>query len=75
MAQSKMFASELCAFRKYAGLTLRETAAMVGRHWNTVARWERGERIPDPLVQEAVLARLKLYSPQRASSCERKANT
>jgi len=29
-------------------------AAVLGVHWNTVARWERGEMTPSPLVQRGV---------------------
>ena len=53
------FGPELRALRKAAGLTQADVAQLVGRHPNTVARWERGERTPEPLVQEAALARLR----------------
>ena len=53
------FGRELRRLRKAAGLTQADVAKLVGRHPNTVARWERGERTPEPLVQEAVLARLR----------------
>ena len=29
------------------GWTQEQLAARVGAHWNTVARWERGEVMPD----------------------------
>ena len=53
------FASTLRRIRIAAGLTQAQVATMVGRHANTVARWERGERTPGPLVREAVLARIR----------------
>ena len=45
--------------RKTAGLTQTAAGWLLGRTKNTVARWERGERTPEPLVQEAALARLR----------------
>lgn len=32
--------------RRAAGLTQRQLAECLGIHWNTVARWERGEISP-----------------------------
>ena len=48
----------LAYVRGQRGLTQAEVARLVGRHVNTVARWERGELTPEPLVQDAVLIRL-----------------
>jgi len=52
------FGSELRRLRTEAGLTQAQVAELVGRDPNTIARWERGELLPGPLVQEGVLARL-----------------
>lgn len=34
--------------RTEKGWTQEEMAEEVGAHWNTIARWERGEVPPDP---------------------------
>ena len=52
------FGPSLRRARLAAALTQGQVAGLIGRHKNTVARWERGEVRPEPLVQEAVLARL-----------------
>lgn len=54
-----VFGAEVRRLRLGAGLTQAQAAEIVGRDANTVARWERGELIPEPLVCEAVLARLR----------------
>jgi len=64
------FANQFYAARKKARLTLHQAGELVGRDENTVWRWEAGLLIPDPLVQEAALARL---DAQRLS--ERRVNT
>lgn len=38
-----MTGSELRRLRERRGETQREFARRIGRHWNTVARWERDE--------------------------------
>jgi transcriptional regulator with XRE-family HTH domain len=48
------FAAWLRYERKQRGWTLAETAEVLGVHWNTVARWERGEMTPSELAQKAV---------------------
>ena len=52
------FGPAIRAARLRAGLTQAEVGRLLGRHWNTIARWERGERTPDVLTQEGALARL-----------------
>ncbi len=54
MAPPEDFAAWLRFEREQRGWTLAETAEVLGVHWNTVARWERGEMTPSPLVQRAV---------------------
>jgi len=58
LANRKAFGADLRLARSKARLTQAEVGSLVGRHANTVAQWERGEQLPEPLVQEAVLARL-----------------
>ena len=53
------FGLKLHAARQALGMTQAQVGELVGRDHNTVARYERGERVPEPLVQEAILARLK----------------
>jgi transcriptional regulator with XRE-family HTH domain len=50
----KEFAAWLKYQREARGWTLAEAAAVVGVHWNTWARWERGEMRPSALAQQAV---------------------
>jgi len=52
------FGPALRRARLAAGLTQAAVAFLVGRHKNTIARWERGEVHPEPLVREAVLRRV-----------------
>ena len=57
------FGKQLRELRQACRLMQAQVAKLVGRSSNTVARWERGERTPDVLVQEAVLARLRELPP------------
>ena len=50
------FAEKVRMARIKAGMFQRDVADLVGRTPNTVARWERGERQPEPLAQGAILA-------------------
>lgn len=55
---TRPFAARLRAARRRAGLTQVEVARLVGYDANTVARWERGERVPHPRTQSTALAAL-----------------
>jgi DNA-binding transcriptional regulator YiaG len=47
-----MTGTELKAIRKRAGLTQVQLADLVGLHWNSIARQERGEvRITEPVAR------------------------
>lgn len=48
------FAAWLRFEREHRGWTLAKTADVLGVHWNTIARWERGEMTPSLLTQRAV---------------------
>ncbi|CAN5803736.1 hypothetical protein BH24GEM1_BH24GEM1_20180 [soil metagenome] len=54
MAPPKDYAAWLRFEREQRGWTLAEMADVLGVHWNTVARWERGDMTPSALVQKAV---------------------
>lgn len=54
MAPPTDFAAWLKFEREQLGWTLARMGEVLGVHWNTVARWERGEMTPSPLVQRAV---------------------
>lgn len=43
--------------------TLHDAAAATGAHWNTVARWWRGEQCPRGLYRRAVQAYLAPHWP------------
>ena len=49
------FSERFRAWRLSRGLTQVQAGALIGRHGNTVARWERGEITPDPIVQTHAL--------------------
>ncbi len=49
------FGPRLRAARTRAGLTQAALAERIGYTPNTVARWERGERVPHPSVQDRAL--------------------
>jgi len=52
------FGPRLRELRRRAGLTQAQVAELVGREANTIARWERGERLPGELVRQAALHRV-----------------
>lgn len=52
------------AIRKRAGLTLGETAALVGVHVDTLARWERGSHAPTGANRDAYSAALAVLSDE-----------
>lgn len=54
MAPPKEFPAWLKHQREARAWTLADAAKVVGVHWNTWARWERGEMTPSALVQQAV---------------------
>ena len=62
MTPINKFGKALKTRRTQAGLTQERAGKLLGRHQNTIARWERGEIVPDALTQEAVLARLETQS-------------
>jgi transcriptional regulator with XRE-family HTH domain len=53
------FGEEFKRVREEKLLTQAEAAKLVDRDTMTISRWERGEVVPEPLVQEAALARLR----------------
>lgn len=53
------FGLKLYRLRRRAGLRQADVAQLVHRNINTIARWERGEVVPDTLVREVVLRRLR----------------
>lgn len=58
-----MTGSELRHIRKQLGLSQHKFAPLLGIHWNTLARFERGEvNISEPV---AILARLRLELAER----------
>lgn len=59
MSPPEDFAAWLRFEREQRDLTLAEMADIIGVHWNTVARWERGTMTPSALTQGAVRDKLK----------------
>ena len=53
-----MTGRDLKILRKLAGWTWHETAAALGVHWRTVARWEASEQLPS-LAAVAATATLR----------------
>jgi transcriptional regulator with XRE-family HTH domain len=53
------FGEDFRKLREEKLLTQAEAAKIVGRDLMTISRWECGEVVPEPLVQEAALARLR----------------
>ena len=53
------FGTALYRARTKAGLRQRDVAERVGVQTNTVARWERGQFQPLPIVQRAVLESIR----------------
>ena len=51
----KVTGDTIRAARRRRGLTQIEAANEVGVHWNTWARWERGERTPTGLYRKALV--------------------
>ena len=52
------FANQLAAERQRLGLTLREFAALLDVSPRTLDHWIAGTRVPLPVTQEGVMARL-----------------
>jgi DNA-binding transcriptional regulator YiaG len=47
-----MTGKQLLSIRRKLGLTQKELANELGIHWNSLARWERGEvRITEPVAR------------------------
>lgn len=59
MAPPTDFAAWLRFEREQRDWTLAQMADAIGVHWNTVARWERGDMTPSVLAQSAVRGKLK----------------
>lgn len=49
-----MTPAEIRDARERLGLSQRAMALALGVHWNTLARWERGELVPAPYLWRAV---------------------
>jgi transcriptional regulator with XRE-family HTH domain len=58
-------AEQLIRHRTTLGMTQKEAAGRLGVDQGTLARWERGERVP----QAAFLERAKRYLGQDADQC------
>lgn len=59
MAPPQDFAAWLRFEREQREWTLARMAEVIGVHWNTVARWERGDMTPSALTQQAVREALR----------------
>jgi transcriptional regulator with XRE-family HTH domain len=57
------FPTEFRALRRARRLTQAAAAAACGVTKSAVEKWERGERTPHPLMQEAALAALRAIPP------------
>lgn len=53
------FPEAIIALRQAAGLTQETAARVLEVTMSSVSKWERGVATPQPMVQEAVVARLR----------------
>jgi len=70
-----MTGTELRRLRTAAGLSQRALAAQMGVHWNTLARWERGElpiRAVVALSIQSVCGAVSKRAPGRSRSGRRR---
>ena len=54
------FGSELRKARLAAGLTKDEAAKIIGASASSISKWERGERVPEPLSLPELMRRLPM---------------
>ncbi|MBU2177781.1 MAG: helix-turn-helix domain-containing protein [Gammaproteobacteria bacterium] len=65
MGTANRYGRELRALRLGLGLTQARVAGIIGVSPNTVARQERGEKVPCPVVQAHSLKLLRAYRRKR----------
>lgn len=57
--------------RKVLSLTQEELGGLLGKHWMTVSKWERGDLAPNAYL--VALMRVYIKAGQRDKSCGRRA--
>jgi len=67
-----MCGTELRMIRKKLGLTLQQFAPQLGIHWNSLARFERGEMTISGPVEKLARLLLQLAQNERKEKPQRK---